>query len=301
MRDESFVLIPENLAIKKPDQTLLEIINSKKFDDKVLFETESMFHKISVVENEIGKFLHFKNTYQAGYINTEFYKGNLPYINYFLIPCLMNPKIKNILLIGLGTGKIVNDFEASLEDLKSIDVVDIEENILTIAQDYFEFRASDKFDFILQDGITFLRSNKKKYDLIVVDVANDEGIDSRFLEDDYFEYVKKSLKKGGIFVSNLCSSAQFDSPRNKFLPFILNKYKKHFKNIQVYKGNYSDKVYYNSFFGINERVIDVTNVIFISSDKYKRDDIDNNINIHKDKIENLGIELNYYLEDYCPL
>ena len=82
---EDFVLIPEELAIHKPKKELLEIINNKTFDDKVLFELESDFHDIKVIENEVGKFLHYQDTYQAGFINTKFYKGNLPYINYFLI------------------------------------------------------------------------------------------------------------------------------------------------------------------------------------------------------------------------
>ena len=46
---------------------------------------------------------------------------------------------------------------------------------------------NDKFNFILQDGITYLRSCKKKYDLIVVDVANNDGLDLRFLSDEYFK------------------------------------------------------------------------------------------------------------------
>ena len=145
MLDNDFILIPEELAIKKPKKELLKIINNKTFNDKVLFELESDFHTIKVVENEIGRFLHYADTYQAGFINTEFYKGNLPYINYFLIPYLMNSKIENILLIGLGSGRIVNQFEKVFENLKSIDVIDLEENIVDIARDYFDFKFSKTF------------------------------------------------------------------------------------------------------------------------------------------------------------
>ena len=97
MNNEEFVLIPEELAIKKPKKELLEIINNKIFNGRVLFELQSDFHNIKVIENEIGRFLHYKDTYQAGFINTDFYKGNLPYINYFLIPYLINsPTITTI-------------------------------------------------------------------------------------------------------------------------------------------------------------------------------------------------------------
>lgn len=288
------ILIPEELALKKPKKELLSIINNKTFDDKVLFEVESNFHDIKVVKNEVGKFLHFCETYQAGFINTDFYNGNLPYINYFLIPALINPDIENVLLIGLGSGKIVNDLEYLLPKLKTFDVVDLEENIVSIAQNYFDFKPSNKFNFILQDGLTYLRNNKKKYDLIIVDVANNDGIDLRFLSEDYFKSIKKSLKKSGMFVSNMCASPDFENKKNLFFNKYFPIYKEYFKYNHVFKGDYSDEVYYKSFFNINERVIDITNVIIISTDKYAK--IKQN-EIIENKIKDLNINIQNYLKD----
>ncbi len=294
--NEDFVLIPEELALHRPKDDLLYIINNKKFNDRVLFEINSDFHNIKVVENEVGRFLHYGDTYQAGFINTDFYKGNLPYINYFLIPFLINPKIKNILLIGLGSGKIVKYWEFLFDDLKCIDVIDLEENIVDIAENYFGFERSCKFNFILQDGITYLRTNKKKYDLIVADVANNDGIDCRFLSEDYFTSIKNSLKKSGMFVSNMCASADFENKKNKFFNNFFPIYQNFFKYNHVFKGNYSDKVYYKSFFGIDERVIDTTNVVIISTDKYEK------ISPSKcdiNKIKKLGVDIENYLKDLC--
>lgn len=285
------IIIPEYLAIHEPKEELLEIINNKTFNDRVLYEKQSDFHDIKVIENEIGRFLHYKDTYQAGFINTQFYKGNLPYINYFTIPYLINPDIKNILLIGFGTGKIVNDWERLFDNLDSIDVVDIEENIFDIAADYFEFKKSDSINFFLQDGLVFLRENNKKYDLIVTDVASDDGIDDRFLSDDYFKLIKKSLAPNGLFVSNLCSSADLTCKENTFFHSILDTYHSHFKQVSVFKGNESDRVYYKAFFDIDERVIDITNVILISSKQQ--------FSVGKDyeKIKATGLDILPYVND----
>lgn len=285
------IIIPEYLAIHEPKEELLEIINNKEFDDKILYEKQSDFHNIKVVENEVGRFLHYKDTYQAGFINTPFYKGNLPYINYFTIPYLINPDIKDILLIGFGTGKIVNDWEKLFDNLKSIDVVDIEENIYDIAKDYFNFKKSDKVNFFLQDGIVFLRENTKKYDLIVVDVASDDGIDDRFLSDEYFKLIKNSLSKKGIFVSNLCSSADLQNKNNTFFRSVIQTYESYFNHVAVFKGNESDRVYYKAFFDIDERVIDITNVIIISSDSQM------GISSDYTKIHSLGINIENYIND----
>ena len=131
---KNMIIIPEYLAIHEPDEKLLEIINNKEFKDKILYEKRSDFHHIKVVENEIGRFLHYKDTYQAGFIDTQVYKGNLPYINYFAIPYLINPDIKNILLIGFGTGKIVNDWEKLFDNLEYIEAINATLNIF----DYVE-------------------------------------------------------------------------------------------------------------------------------------------------------------------
>ncbi len=285
------IIIPEYLAIHEPKEELLEIINNKTFNDRVLYEKQSDFHDIKVIENEIGRFLHYKDTYQAGFINTQFYKGNLPYINYFTIPYLINPDIKNILLIGFGTGKIVNDWEKLFDNLESIDVVDIEENIFDIAADYFEFKKSDSVNFFLQDGLVFLRENNKKYDLIVTDVASDDGIDDRFLSDDYFKLIKKSLTPNGLFVSNLCSSADLTCKENTFFHSLLDTYQSYFKQVSVFKGDESDRVYYKAFFDIDERVIDITNVILISSKQQ--------FSVGKDyaKIEATGLDILPYVND----
>ena len=281
------IIIPEYLAIHEPNEELLNIINEKTFDDKVLYENKSDFHDIKVVENEIGKFLHYKDTYQAGFVNTSSYKGNLPYINYFLIPCLINPNIEHILLIGLGTGKIINDWEKLLSNIKSIDIVDIEKNIENIAQKFFGFKKNTNTNFTLQDGLVYLRENKKKYDLIVVDVASDDGIDDRFLSQEYFKSIKKSLTPNGLFVSNLCSSADLKHPENTFFRSLKELYESNFKTTKIFKGNESDRVYYKAFFDIDKRVIDITNLIFISSksnfsikpDKSKIDDITKKVSL----------------------
>lgn len=285
------IIIPEYLAIHEPDENLLNIVNEKTFNDIVLYEKQSDFHDIKVVENEVGRFLHYKDTYQAGFINTTSYKGNLPYINYFLIPYLINPNIENILLIGFGTGKIVNDWEILFKDLVSIDIVDIEENIFNIATNYFGFKKSAKVSFYLQDGLVFLRNNTKKYDLIVVDVASDDGIDDRFLSDDYFETINKSLSSKGLFVSNLCSSADFEHEENSFYRSLVETYNNFFSNIAIFKGNESDRVYYKSFFDIEKRVIDITNVIFISSN------CNFCISNSYDPIKQVGVNIEPYIND----
>ena len=293
----NMTIIPEELQIHEPDEKLLDIINSKIFNDRVLYEKQSVFHSVKVVENETGRFIHYKDTYQAGNIKTQYYTGNLPYINYFTIPFLMNKKTENVMLIGFGTGRLVNDLNKLYSGLKSIDVIDIEENIEYIAENFFEYEKSDNTNFYLQDGIVYLRKCKKKYDLIITDVASDDGIDERFLSDEYFSLINRHLSNNGIFVSNLCASPDFENNKNHFIRELKNIYTKHFQKTFVFKGNTSDKVYYKCFFGLDKRVIDVTNVILISTNNL-------NVEISNSKIENyrtIKLDISPYLQDLTEI
>lgn len=259
-------IIPSDLAIHKPKKSLIDLMEKNEIKENILTKYESNFHTISIVENSVGKFLKYDDTYQAGFINTSFYKGNLPYINYFLIPVLMNPKIKNILLVGFGSGILVNQLKELLS-IKSIDIVDIEENIFSIAKNYFNFKESPKQNFYLQDALIYFKTTKKKYDLIIVDVAGDEGIDERFCNQEYLNLIKKCLAKDGIFISNMPSSRDIFNPKNKFALGLIDLYRKNFNQVDVYNGETSNKIFYKTFFSLDEIVFDVTNMILISSDK----------------------------------
>ncbi len=287
------IIVPEFLQIHKADRKLLKKMNETELQEKVLCEIESGFHSIFVVKNKVGVFIKYLDTYQAGFIKSPYYSGNLPYINYFLIPYLMNKNIKDILIIGFGSGIVIKQYLSLFDNLKRIDIVDIEENIFDIAKKYFNFKQTDKMNFYLQDGIVFLKSIKKKYDLIVVDVANNTGIDSRFYSGDYLALIKSHLKKTGIFVSNLASSRDIFNKKNKLTLDLINLYRTFFSNIDIYSGETSNRVFYKTFFDIDDNILDITNLILISSNK--------NYRIKKDDKIGSIVDIEPYLNDLLRL
>lgn len=299
---ENGVIIPENIMKKETDIESVAIACAKMTEDELLWEKESMFHSISICENAVGRFMKYGISFQAGRINSDLYSGNIPYLNYFHIPYLLNPNASKILVIGFGTGILVNQLEKVYDKLKLIEAVDIEENIISIASRFFDFSASEKFKFHLQDALVYLRENKTKFDLIIVDVAGNEGIDERFFGDEFFKNIKKSLAKNGIFAFNSCANIDFEEGEENFFGFTVNKYKEFFKNFAVFNGETSDLLYYKVFFDINSRVVDVTNAIFIASDK----EIDEYLIKNPDKkltekIAAVGVDILPYTNDLLKI
>jgi spermidine synthase len=295
---ENGVIIPENLIKKNNGFNSLMSVCANPNKEKTLFETNSDFHNISVCENKIGRFLKYGISYQAGIINTPMYKGNLPYLNYFLLARLFNKNIKKILLIGFGIGLLAKQLHYLFPELEKFDSVDIEENILSIAENYFDFQKFPNFEFHLQDALVYLRNNKTKYDLIITDVAGNEGIDERFFEEDFFLNIKKSLKKNGFLAFNSCSNTDFNENTTDFYGFTINTFKKYFKNFAVFDGKTSDMTYYKTFFNINERALDITNAIFFASDKNFSKNLSSNIKTNElDTFNHLNVNILPYLKD----
>lgn len=295
---ENGVIIPENIMKKDADIESVATVCAQMTQDEILWEKESDFHSISICQNPNGRFMRYGISFQAGKIQSDLYSGNIPYLNYFLIPYLLNPDAENILVIGFGTGMLINQLEALYKNLKNIDAVDIEENIMFIATEFFDFKKSDKFNFYLQDALVYLRENQKKYDLIIVDVAGNEGIDERFFEQEFFTNIQKSLSENGIFAFNSCSNTDFCEDENEFFGFTINTYKKYFKNFAVFDGKTSDKMYYKVFFDINKRVLDVTNAIFIATDRMLRE---NDIKSPKEnnlyEVQKIQSDIRSYIND----
>ncbi|MBQ2645129.1 methyltransferase domain-containing protein, partial [bacterium] len=289
---ENGLIIPENLMKKECDAELVAVACSQMFINHVLWEKESSFHSISVCENQVGRFINYGISFQAGIVNSSEYKGNIPYLNYFLIPYLLKPKARKILVIGFGTGFLIKQIEQLFDNLIQIDAVDIEENILHIATNFFNFEKSDKFNFNLQDALVFLRENKTKYDYIIVDVAGNVGVDARFFEDDFFQNIKKSLNKNGIFAFNSCANTDYDESDNSFYGFTVSQYKKYFNNFAVFDGKTSDEIYFRVFYGIDKRILDVSNVIFIASDNENYFDMNHFSHPNKNRVNKiLNIEV----------
>ncbi len=293
------IIPPEKFALKEPLQEDIELFENKIFQDKILYEKESIFHKISVVENEIGKFLKFDDcTYQAGFISHDFYSGNIPYINYFLLPVLQNPDMKNILLVGLGTGKVVKDFENLLPNLKHIDIVDIDPEITSIATDYFDFKQSDKTQIHIQDGRVFIRESKNKYDLIIVDVAGDEGVPYRFMTEDFFVETKNALAENGCFVLNSFGSYLLDKEENVVPRCVLKSLEDVFSDISTFCCNYSDEIFYKTFYDKDYRLIDITNIIYFASNGQMFDNICEKAQEKASMFDNIGVlNIEQYAKD----
>ncbi|CAB4067056.1 unnamed protein product [Lepeophtheirus salmonis] len=113
------------------------------------------------------------------------------------------------LIVGLGGGALASHVSNSFSKLK-VDVVELDPAISRVAQDHFEFRENERLKVINDDGIHYINGlSPSVYDVIMLDVDNKDralGMScppKPFIEIDFMNNIKKSLRDNGMLVLNL--------------------------------------------------------------------------------------------------
>ena len=122
---------------------------------------------------------------------------------------LMADKPKNILVIGLGGGTLIESFN-SLEPDSIITSVEIDPAVVKVAKQYFHLPVEPWHNIIEKDGRIFIKREKirgAKYDLIVLDAFNGDYIPEHLMTLEFFKEVKSILSNDGLVVSNTFSSS----------------------------------------------------------------------------------------------
>lgn len=122
---------------------------------------------------------------------------DIEFSNHYSLPYKFKPQPKEVLIIGGGGG---NDAAAAYyAGAKNISVVEIDPTIIKLGKKYHPDMPYLKSNVktIVNDGRAFLQTTKKKYDLIIMSLADSHTTSSNLtnLRLDNYLYTKQSLEK----------------------------------------------------------------------------------------------------------
>jgi len=150
------------------------------------------------------------------------------------IPMLFHPSPKSVMVLGLASGMTAG--EVLHYPIESLDVLEISKQVLE-ASSFFTSYNNDLFkdkrvNIILQDGRVHLTHTKTNYDVIISEPSNPwmAGLANLFSLE-FFEYGKKRLKEGGIFLQWIHS---YEMDWETF-SLICNTFFKIFKNGAIFR------------------------------------------------------------------
>lgn len=167
---------------------------------RVLHSEQSKFQKIDVIETDaVGKLLLLDGKTMVSDLDEFVYHEVMAHI-----PYMVTRKCDNVLIIGGGDGGVVREFTKHA-DIKSIDLVEIDERVIEVSKKYFPECTSGLSDKRVtvhaKDGFEFIKSKKNYYDIIVVDSTDPEDFASGLFTSEFYQDVHQALTEDGIMMN----------------------------------------------------------------------------------------------------
>jgi spermidine synthase len=141
--------------------------------------------------------LDSKNTnYSYGSLQRILRKG-LKSIGYDTITTM-----DHILVLGVAGGSVIKTLVDEIQFKGKITGVEIDPDIIAIANEYFNLNAIPNLELIIGDAFEFVLKTKNKYDLIIIDVFQDTTMPNFLFENYFIDRIGFILNHNGFILFN---------------------------------------------------------------------------------------------------
>lgn len=126
------------------------------------------------------------------------------YTRMMMAALLVNPEPRRILMVGLGGGTVSTALAELIQEVH-IDIVEIDPAVVSVAERYFDFVASDRVVVHVGDARVFTKRARQRgdrYDLVLLDAYNGDYIPEHLMTREYLLETRDILTAGGTLVAN---------------------------------------------------------------------------------------------------
>jgi spermidine synthase len=191
-------------------------------------ESSTISKSIEVTLYNGKMLLNTKNTnYSFGSLQTILKKGLID------IGATEINRMESILILGVAGGSVVQTLVSDFSFNKNITGIEIDEEIIQIANSYFNLDKIPNFKCVISDAEKFVKTDVNHYDLIVIDIFKDTEMPKFLFQESFINNVKQLLYKNGYILFNTMNL-------NTDLKNVIDKYLMHFDS-----NSYSKKVLKN--------------------------------------------------------
>jgi spermidine synthase len=126
----------------------------------------------------------------------------VPYTAAIASSAIFRPNVKRVLMIGLGGGGFNQFFEKAIPGA-TLETVELDPQVLALAQKYLGFKPSDRDKVNVLDGRMFLRHSKTVYDWIILDAFRGGFVPPHLKTVEFYKLAQSHLTRDGLFVANV--------------------------------------------------------------------------------------------------
>jgi len=197
----------------------------------VLYETDSLYHKIIVRDEGRVRHLHFDNSNQSAMNLDNPDLQVFEYTRYLHLPMLFAPDTKSALFVGLGGGSVPKRYLRDYPDV-TIDAVELDPEVIYVAREYFALPDDERLKVHSQDGRLFVKQTDLQYDLIMLDAYFAESIPFHLTTKEFLEEVRARLAPDGVVAANLIGA--LGGERSRLFRSMLRTYEDVFPSVYVF-------------------------------------------------------------------
>ena len=126
-------------------------------------------------------------------------------------------KCKNILLLGVAGGSVIETLIQDFKVTSQITGIEIDETTLSLAKKYFNLSNYKQVDLITADAFQYVKTTKNTFDLIIIDIFNDDKMPKELFAEKTWVEIHKILNNNGLCVFNSIVTSRKDVDRNNRL------------------------------------------------------------------------------------
>ena len=184
-------------------QPIISYGEESRYKDKLVFEKQSKYQKITITQNKGDFWLFINGNQQLSTIDEVMYHEPLVHP---VMRLSQNPQ--DVLVMGGGDGGAVREI-LKYEQVETITLVDLDPEMTKLGQQNDLLVAMnqgalnhEKVEIVNEDGFNYLEDNKCYYDVIIIDLPDPKTIEiGRLYSFEFYKLCHKRLRPNGLITT----------------------------------------------------------------------------------------------------
>jgi spermidine synthase len=177
-----------------------------KATDGLIFETESRYQYVQVVERASGaRYLHLNEgiAVHSVWRPTEVLTGGV-WDTFLVLPSLLPRSPRRVAVLGNAGGTVARAFGRFYPGAE-IDGVELDPMVSDVGRRYFGMSDNPRLRAVDADARPFLRSTDERYDLIFIDAYRPPYVPFYLATKEFFELARSRLTPTGLIALNVAT------------------------------------------------------------------------------------------------
>lgn len=249
------------LAVVAAAVLLGGVVSASPSNSALLYSREGLYQRIVLYDGEYNSRparFFMQDRWVSGGIYLDSDEHVFDYTKYYALYKMFKPDTKRTLVLGGGVYIVPKALLQETAEL-TVDVVEIEPELVSLAHRYFGLPLSERLHNHVTDGRRFLYDTQEPYDMIFSDVYYSlYSIPVHFTTKEFFELAQARLSSEGVFIANLVGSLA--PGKNDFILSEMKTFREAFPN--------------SYFFAVTSpETSDIQNIMFVGHKSDARIDI----------------------------